>query len=207
MTIASYSELTTEIDAWLNRSDLSARVPTFIRLFEARMNRRLRDPDMECTVTQALTAGTSNYALPADCRKVRELYLASNPRVLLEYKSPAILREAYPDATNDQPIAYTVIGTELVLAPTPNAADTLTLTYTQEIPALTSSNTSNWLLVDHPDAYLWGSLCMAEAFVQNDERLNVWKAAWDEALAEIAREGATRRVTGGPLSMRPMTTE
>lgn len=207
MTIASYSELLTEIDAWLNRTDLSARVPTFIRLFEARMNRRLRDPDMECQSTQETTASTSNYALPTDCRKVRELYMAEDPTVVLEYMSPQAMRDTYADNTTGEPVVYTIIGNELVLAPTPDGAYTLTLTYVQEIPDLTSTNTTNWLLDDHPDAYLWGSLCMAEAFVQNDERLAVWKAAWDEALSEIIREGNQRRVTGGPLCLRPTIIE
>lgn len=207
MTIATYSGLLTEIDAWLNRSDLTDRVPTFIRLFEARMNRRLRDPDMECQSTQVTTADTSNYALPADCRKVRELYLAADPTVTLGYMSPQAMRETYADNTTGEPVVYTIIGNEVVLAPTPDGEYTLTLTYTQEIPDLNATDTTNWLLTDHPDAYLWGSLCMAEAFLQNDDRLKVWKAAWDEALGEIVREGNQRRVTGGPLSMRPTIIE
>jgi hypothetical protein len=44
MTIATYAELVSEMGDWLNRTDLTAKIPTFVRLFEARMNRRLRSP-------------------------------------------------------------------------------------------------------------------------------------------------------------------
>lgn len=207
MPIASYSELTTELAAWLNRADLSARIPTFIRLFEARMNRLLRDPEMDATVTQPMVAGSATYSLPDDFRSARTVYIASNPRVMLEPMSPQALRAAYTDSENSDPLAYAIIGSAIVLAPTPAATGTLTMVYHREIPALTSTATTNWLLEDHPDAYLFGSLCMAEAYLKDDDRLAVWKSAWDEVVAEMQRDANRRRLPGGPLASRAAVIE
>jgi len=77
------------------------------------------------------------------------------------------------------------------------------ITYFQKIPALTSTNTTNWLLDKYPDIYLYGTLCTAQAYLRDDERLAVWKGAWDEALGELERAGIKARLPSTPLVMRP----
>jgi hypothetical protein len=121
--------------------------------------------------------------------------------------SPQSLRAEFTGQEDSSPSAYAIIGTELVLAPTPTSAATMTLVYHKGVTGLDGGNPTNWLLDSHPDAYLWGSLCMAEAYLKDDTRLNVWKAAWDEALAEIVADGNKRRLPGGPLVMRPAVIE
>ena len=46
MPIATYTDLQSSVADWLNRSDLSAVIPTFIQLAEAKFNRELRTRDM-----------------------------------------------------------------------------------------------------------------------------------------------------------------
>jgi hypothetical protein len=205
--LASYTDLTTELASWLNRADLTDKIPTFVRLFEARMNRRLRSPDMEVVATQDTVAGTETYALPADARQITEIHLASDPKVVLEGLTLAVLRDTYDDNTQSQPQAYAISGESLVLAPVPDGAYTMTLTYHQTLTGLDSGNATNWLLDDHPDVYLFGSLCMAEAYLKDDDRLAVWKAAWDEALAEIIREANDKRLASQPIRARPSVIE
>jgi hypothetical protein len=74
MTIATYTELVSEMGDWLNRADLTAKIPTFVRLFEARMNRRLRSPDMEQTFSFTTVAGTTSYALSSSVRELRDVF-------------------------------------------------------------------------------------------------------------------------------------
>jgi hypothetical protein len=207
MTIASYGELVSEIGAWLNRVDLADRIPTFIRLFETRMNRRLRDPEMEQTATQDTIAGTEAYDLPSGFIGARLVYIDAVPRVNLTPMSPQSLRTEYSGQESASPAAYAIIGGQMVLAPTPTGTSTLTIVFSRKLTGLDSGNATNWLLDSHPDAYLFGSLCMAEAFLRDDERLNVWKAAWDEALAEIVADGNKRRLPGGPMATRPAVIE
>lgn len=56
MAFGSYADLVQEIEDFLNRSDLNEKVPTFIRLAEARMQREL----------QAYSTRVSEYALALD---------------------------------------------------------------------------------------------------------------------------------------------
>ena len=68
MAISTYSELQTAAANWLDRSDLSDRIPEFIALAEARFNRILRIRDMETVSTAISTAAGTGY-LPLDlCR-------------------------------------------------------------------------------------------------------------------------------------------
>lgn len=207
MTIATYAELLTELDAWLNRSDLTARIPTFIRLFESRANRLLRVPEMRTQTSYATVADTPELALPSDFLSAIDLYLDDDPDVVLAAMSPAVLRNTYPQATTGQPIAYAVVGSQMMLGPSPDGEYTILLDYYQRIPALSEDNTTNWLLDIYPDLYLWGSLCMAEAFLRDDDRLSVWKSAWDEATAEANRQGNLQRTPSSPLMMQPTVWE
>jgi hypothetical protein len=207
MTVSTYSELLTELDAWLNRSDLTDRIPTFIRLFESRANRNLRTPEMHTQTSFATATGTPELALPADFLSARDLYLDSDPDVVLEAMTPATMRNTYPTSLQGQPAAYTIVGQQLIIAPSPDSAYTLLLDYYQRIPGLSDDNPTNWLLTAYPDIYLWGSLCMAEAFLRDDSRLSVWKAAWDEATAEISVQANRQRMPATPLMMQPTVYE
>jgi hypothetical protein len=72
---------------------------------------------------------------------------------------------------------------------------------------LSDSNTTNWLLDDHPDLYLFGSLARAEAYLKDDERVAFWKSAEDEALSEVIREANQKRMPAGPLQSVPAVRE
>jgi hypothetical protein len=188
MTIATYSELVSEMGDWLNRSDLTTKIPTFIRLFEARMNRRLRAPDMEQSFSFTTVAGTSTYSINSRVRELRELYLTT-------------------DDSASPPVDYTVSGETIVFDPVPTAAFPVTYSGYATLVGLDSGNATNWLLDDHPDAYLFGTLCMAAAYLKDDDRVAIWKQAWDEAMAEIIKEANEKRLPAGPLQMQPAVNE
>ena len=188
MTIATYSELVTEMEAFLNRADLSARIPTFIRLFESRMNRRLRSPDMEQTFSFTTVSGTLVYSINSRVRELRKVYATTTE-----------------DDTD--PESYTVEGETIVFDEDPG--DDLTIYYSGYVTlaGLSDSNTTNWLLDDHPDLYLFGSLARAEAYLKDDERVAFWKSAEDEALSEVIREANQKRMPAGPLQSAPAVRE
>src|SRR5574343_38100 len=67
-------------------------------------------------------------------------------------------------------------------APPPDGTYTATIVYYAKLPALNSTTqTTNWLLTSHPDAYLYGSLLEASIFIGDDPRIPMWKAAYDMA--------------------------
>ena len=79
MAISNYTELQTAVANWLDRDDLTARIPEFIALAEARFNRVLRLRSMETKQT-ASTAGRPSaiYALPTNYIQMRNFQLNTN---------------------------------------------------------------------------------------------------------------------------------
>ena len=57
MAIGTYAELQTAVANWLGRDDLTARIPEFIDLAEARLSRELETREQEKRAT-ASTAGS-----------------------------------------------------------------------------------------------------------------------------------------------------
>lgn len=186
MALATYSDLLTAVGAWLNRTDLTATIPDFIRLAESEFNRVLRTVEMEATTSLTVTSGA--VAVPADFLGVRSLYIAN---ATLDYITPG---EALEDASTGVPAYYTIIEGQFIFRP--SQSTTATLYYSQSIPALTVSNTTNWLMTKHPDLYLFATLAQAEFYGWNDPRLPIVKARVEEIIAQIAA-GAEKERHGG----------
>jgi hypothetical protein len=53
-------------------------------------------------------------------------------------------------------------------------SDAYRLLYQQAIPALSDSNTQNWLILREPGLYLYQSLAHSAPYLKNDQRLVMW---------------------------------
>jgi len=193
--LGSWSGLREAVAAWLDRDDLNDRIPDFIRLAEARFRREIVRTEQETIVS---LPGT----LPSDFDSARAVYLTDAPTIALTQISPAELRGRYSGPGTGPPQVYAISAGQIIVGPPPNAAYAATLLYNRKIPALGSSVQTNWLLDDHPDLYLFGTLLHAEFFGWNDDRLPLIKSAVDEAIIEINDAGNRRRYGGGPIAAR-----
>jgi len=181
MALSTYSDLKTSVADWLRRSDLTSAVPDFITLAEAQMNRQLRVRPMMARVTATISDEYS--ATPSDLIEVRSITLAGEP---LQYRTPmAMDLLASQDTAATQPTDYSVVGSELRYYPAPDTSYSAALLYWQRIPALSASNTTNWVLTNHPDAYLYGALVQSAPYLRADDRLAVWGGLFTQALADI----------------------
>ena len=203
--ITTYSGLVTSAGLWLDRSDLGSLIPDFITLTEERLNRILRVPEMEETVT--LTTDGERIDLPTDFRRARSLYLDTDPRQELECISMGTLRTKYACQTTGKPECYAISGSEIVMGPAPDDEYNLELTYYQEIPALSASNETNWLITKHPSLYLFGVLLQAEFYGWNDERLPMIKSGWDEGIDALLEQGKGKQYGASPLRLRTTVRE
>jgi hypothetical protein len=199
MALNSYSALVTALEGWLNRTDISAQIPDFITLLESRLNRLLRVPQMEAQSTTS--ADSATVSLPTDFLQMREVVI--DDEVVSAY-NPQNLRTLFQSSSATTPMGYAVVGQTLLILPAPDTDNPVgvDMTYYQKIPALTSTSPTNWLLEDHPDIYLYGSLCMAKAYIQDPDQINQWKSAWDEAMAELEAHANKQRLPAGPLVTR-----
>ena len=185
MAITTYSELQASVANWLHRADLAAQIPDFIALAEAKLSADLAARAMETRATLAVTAGNAYLPLPSDMMEMHRLAVQGDPVRVLSYRSPDELQQDYPFSTSGKPAVFTVMGGEIQLAPIPDAAYTLELTYKQRIPALSATNTTNWLLSAWPNAYLYATLCAAQPYLVNDERMPAFQALYREAVDGI----------------------
>lgn len=205
MSLNTYAGLKTSIANFLNREDLTAQIPDFITLAEARFNRELR---VNAMVQRDTTVATTAYVeLPSDWLQHISVMITdpTNSYSALTY----IPVEEYYDLRNDgmtgQTRYYTIIDDNIALLPEPSGNITLEIVYYGKVPALSDSNTSNWLLARSPDLYLHASLIQAEAYLQNDERIPLWAASVEKTIADMILESERAKRPSGALAARKRT--
>ena len=182
MAITTYAELKSSIANWLNRDDLTSVIPDFISLTEAGINRDLRHYKMINRVDATLD---SRYVqMPADWLETVRFGITSGTTYRLELISRDDMLE-YRQNTSDVagiPKFYANIGDTIEVFPTPAAEYQMQLQYYAKTPALSDSNTDNWLLSDAPDIYLYGALVQAAPYLNDDARVQTWAALYSAAI-------------------------
>ena len=203
MAISTYTELNDAVENWLDRTDLTARIPEFIDLAEASFNRIIRQPEM-ITKDDAYSISGQYTTLPTDYLEITRIVITSvTPVITLEYLTPEELSEKKGYMTSSgRPKYFTILGTtsnQLEVLPEPSGTYTATIIYYERIAALTSTN---WLLTKHPDIYLFGALVAAEPYLKNDERDPMWTMKLDKALTDLRMQGEREMHSGSSLRMR-----
>ena len=205
MAISTFAQLKTAAANWLDRSDLTDRIPEFIALAEARFNRILRIRAME-TVSTAITttAGTREYGLPTGYVQMKEFHLTTDPITPLAYITPEMMSRMWAGSGTGKPQVYTIIGEKVRLGPGPGDAYTTSMLYYKTFTALGDSNTTSTMLTNNPDIYLYGVLLEAEPFLMNDQRVQLWATAFRQAIADVQDQDNKDRHSGS--EMRVMNT-
>lgn len=202
MALATYSDLQASIAGWLmDRTDLTARIPDFITLAEADMNRTLRTAAQETVATLTTVAGAETVALPTGYLEGRSITVLTNPRQRLTFQSIGDLLDNYASGSG-VPQAFAISGSTLYLGPTPDAAYQIRIVYYAAVPALSALAPTNWVLASHPDLYLYGSLMHSAPYLYDDARTQVWAAAYQAVLDRLDAADQSARWSGGVLTMR-----
>ena len=200
MALDTFAGLKATIADYLNRDDLTAIIPSFITLAEAKFNRKVRTRQMIKRAEANIT--TNFFAYPADWLQAKEFQLNTNPIVRLKF-----VTEAYGDelkannyVTVGKPAYYTITGSQLEFIPSPDTTYEAELTYYAKIPALSDANTSNWLLLYAPDLYLYGALLEASPYLKDDERLAIWGQLYTNSLGDIEVADQRASVSSTPVA-------
>jgi len=199
MAISTYSELNTAVANWLDRDDLTDRIPEFIALCEARFNRLLRIRAMEYKQTASTVAGQRNLALPTGFIQMRNLQMNASPIVPMQYVTPEIYDRLYGSTFTGTPEMYTIIADEIQLGPIPASVQTIEMLFYKKFDALTIVDTTNWMITNAPDVYLYGCLLEAEPFIMNDPRVQLWATAFKQAITDIQEQDNKDRHSGSAL--------
>ena len=206
MAISTKAELHTAVANWLNRSDLTSRIPEFIALSEASFNRNLRTREMLVRSTASVTG--QYVSLPTDFLEMLNIELTSTtpPKRLIYITSDR--SDDYREQKNNKagkPSYWTIEGASIQLLPTPDATYTLQLNYYQDIPALSglADSGNNWLLLAHPDVYLYSTLMQASPYIMDPQAGQQWDALLARSMQELQMSDEKSRYAGGTLNMRP----
>lgn len=200
MSIANYTELQTAVANWLDRDDLAARIPEFISLCEARFNRTLRLRAMETLDTTVSTVGgTSTIALPTGYVQMRDFHLTTSPLTQLQYLAPEMMVRLNAGSLQGKPLTYTIIADTIRLGPTPDSAYTTSMLYYKTFDALSAIAPTNWVIINAPDVYLYGTLLEAEPFLMNDARTQLWAEALRESINTLQEQDNKDRHSGSVL--------
>jgi hypothetical protein len=198
MALATYSDLIAAIAIWADRDDLSAVIPSFIRLAEARLTRVLTDPKMEVRARANITG--EYLPLPEDFGGMRSVHLEGSPDRPLDQRPAGELYMAYPSGSG-VPRAFAIADEQLILAPVATSG-VIEMIYWRTLPALSDAAPVNWLLAVAPDIYLFGALAELESYIQNDARVALWRTRQDAGLEELAQYGNRQRWGAAPIYPR-----
>ena len=207
MAISNYTELKTAVANWLDRDDLTDRIPEFIALAEARFNRVLCLRSMEVKYTADTVAGQRNLALPASYIQMRNFQVNTSPLTTLSYVTPEIYDRVWGGSTSGTPKFYTILANEVSFGPIPATIMEVEMLFYKKFDNLASATTSgypdsiNWLLTNAPDIYLYGTMLEAEPFIMNDERVPLWAQALQQGVSDLQEQDNKDRHSGSALRL------
>jgi len=202
MAIETYSQLKTAVADFLNRDDLTSVIPTFISLAESQINRDVRNWKMEKRATAQLD--TEYSKIPTDWLETIQLHIVgsgTSPIKLASRETIADKRYKNSDLSG-RPLLYCHSDSSFELWPTPDEAYTIELLYYGKLDALSDSNADNWLLLDAPDIYLYGTLIHSAPYLQEDARLAVWAQLYSAAVKRLNDQSEQSRMSGSGLTMK-----
>lgn len=172
-----YASLLTSIENWSLRSDAAtvAEIPTFIQFAEDSFNHGMPERGIaplrvrEMLVTDDITMTDGVGTIPTDyLQYLSAQSVASTPRPLA-YSAPVYNEYAYADGAAGLSNSFYINASSLYVYPLSDSD--VRLTYYGKIPALSVSNTTNWLIEKMPSLYLHGALLQLALFTKDNELL------------------------------------
>lgn len=190
MAITTYAELQAAAANWLVRGDLTQRIPEFIGLAEARLNRVLRARLAETDVALATVAGARTVALPVGFTEPLRVWIVRDEgRIELPFLEASLIGAS---SLRGAPGAWTVDGATLAFDRPCGEAYALALRMLKAF-ALSEAAPTNALLTDAPDVYLFATLCEAGPFLRDAELADAYETKLGRAIAELNAKDARSR--------------
>ena len=162
MASTTYTGLTSDLNAYTERSYSQAQADIFMANAEAKFNRRL-GPNYRRTTSGTLTVDANGEApLPSGFVSMRSLVRDLAGSVPLVSVSWDALIRLNPYEVSDDAAFYAIRGTTLRVAPV--TEDSYLASYDASLTPLSAGNPSNWLSTEAPDIYLTMVMAEAQAF-------------------------------------------
>jgi hypothetical protein len=194
--VMTYDSLTTTVLQYLERQDASVvnAIPTFITLCEFEIAQEIKTLGQLQVVNATMNINNPVIVKPARWRKTVSMTIdtgtSTQPVYLRKYE---YLRNYWPNETlTGLPLYYADTDYEhWYVAPTPSLAYSFEVLYYERIAPLSSTNQTNWLTQNAPNAMLYGTLLQAMPFLKNDAR-QVFQQKYTEAITSLKVEDVAR---------------
>jgi hypothetical protein len=100
-------------------------------------------------------------------------------------------------------VVYTILDDQIQVRPIADGDYEFEIAYWEKFDSLSSTTTTNWLLTNHPDIYLFGTLLEATLYVgEDDPRMQVWAERYKAAIQALQRSDDQGTWSGAPLTVR-----
>jgi hypothetical protein len=194
--VLTYDSLTANVLQYLERQDPAVvnAIPTFITLAEFAIAQEIKTLGQLQIVEGTMNAGNPVIQKPSRWRKTTSM------NVIVNGQKQPILDRRYEYLTNywpnntetSQPLYYADTDWDhWYIAPTPDQNYSFEVLYYERIAPLSSTNQTNWLTQNAPNAMLFGTLLQAMPFLKNDQR-TIFQQMYTEALQSLKSEDQTR---------------
>ena len=154
---------------------------------------------MEAKYSANTIGSQRNLALPTGYIQMRNFQVNTSPLTTLSYVTPEIYDRLWGGSTLGIPKFYTILANEVSFGPIPASVMEVEMLFYKNFTNLSSTVATNWLIINAPDAYLYGAMVQAEPFIMNDERVAIWGAFLNKAIQELQEQDNKDRHSGSAL--------
>lgn len=194
--VLTYDSLNSTVLEYLERRDPAVvnAIPTFITLAEFEIAEQIKTLGQLQVVESAMSVGNPVLQKPARWRKTVSMNVLVNgkrqPVLLRKYE---YLKNYWPDTSSTStPLYYADTDWDhWYLAPTPDDSYSFEVLYYERISPLSSTNQTNWLTQNAPNAMLFGTLLQSVMFLKNDQR-QIFQQKYEQAISALKAEDIAR---------------
>ena len=212
MSFDTYEKMYEEVVDLLSRGDLKDKVPGWAQLVESDLQMSLRDfRETVLDKTGNLVAGQDYFELPDGFREIVLFRLNTNPESRLTLVSMDKLTDVRVGSKLNglgTPTAMAFASnTKLLLAGTPETADSYTLFYHgSPSPSERSGDKSSTLLRDAPQLLLYGCAFHGSLYTQDEVQEARFEKNYERQKRIYGAYLFRTKTSGGALRVRPDST-
>lgn len=192
----TYDNLVTSIEQYLERNDAAVvdQIPTFITLAEFEIAQQIKTLGQIEVAQGNMSIGNPVIPKPARWRKTVSMSVVNtagerNPMFVRKYE---YLTNYNAQSANGLPLYYGDYDYDnWYVSPIPDQAYQFEVLVYQRLQPLSSTNQTNWITNNAPNAMLFGTLLQAVIYLKDDAR-QIFQQKYDMAMQALKAEDLTR---------------
>lgn len=201
--ITNYTTLKSALASYLHRSDQTDNIPVFIALAHARIQRDLMSPYQIKRYTQTISGATRYVDIPTATKKLKDVQVEiSGGRQSVLPLSAAQMNTIHSTVAAGSPTrSYCLRGRTMEFQPTIPDGTVLEMLTVDRLDGFTDDTDTNDILTNNPNIYVYAAMIEASIFLQGDERLKMFTAAYDAEVETLNEEAEDYELSGGPIQI------